>query len=1840
MNISEFIQRYATLGIQLWVEDNKLHYKAPQGVMTLERKQEIINNKTAIISYIQSQIMPLLIKQPEQRFSPFPLTDIQAAYLVGRQDYYQSGGTGCHGYVELKLPRINANQLELAWHQVILRHDMLRAIVMKSGYQQVLKEIELPPLIVHDLTELSDQEEKTKLADIRKDLSHKVYQTECWPLYDMQLSHIANGSIIHFSIDMLIADFVSLQILFRELDNYYHNTSTLAPVTLTFRDFILSKRAQLDMPFIVAQRERDRQYWLNKIDDLPPAPQLPLLLQSDACSKRNSTNFTRYSHILPSSQWQSLCLLGREQQLTPSSVVLACFAEVIGFWSQHKHFCLNITRLDRPNQYPDIYQVIGDFTAVNILSITPIKDSSFIGRVKAIQNQLWQDIEHSLFSGIEVLREINRRTGEKNVMPIVFTSTLGVTVDSQHGLMQDAELYYGISQTPQVWLDCQIFEQSDQLVINWDVRDDIFIPDVIVSAFHGFTDLLDRLTTQPKHWSESYPLILPDAMRQMRKQINQTTNSTATFGTLINGFHLSLQKAPDAIALICQQQQWSYRELSYYANAIKIALEEKNCQVGDIVAVILDKGVYQIAAVLGILAIGAIYLPIDTAQPIARQNKLLSDAQVKIALIQDEHNNGFQNITSLYCIDVNNLSVINTVTFTFTKIDPNQPAYLIYTSGSTGQPKGVLMSHKAAVNTLLDINDRFSITCSDRILGLANLSFDLSVYDIFGTFYAGATLVLPESEQRLNPAHWAKLIASYQITIWNSVPAQLQMLMTYLVSDPIDISSLRLALLSGDKIPLTLPITCKQYLPKMQIISLGGATEAAIWSIFYPIDTNQLFKQRIPYGYPLTNQRFYILDENNCSCPDWVSGEICIAGMGLAIGYFNDTKRTNERFVEDVQTGERLYRTGDLGFYRPDGIIEIVGRNDKQIKIRGYRIELGEIEVAIESHPAILNSVVMINNQEIGDKRLIAFFDFKHDLGLQVIHLYPQLSKVCEQVADHYLANHNKTLLLKWIELIDRVSLLEMLKTLYSLGLFNKNSIYTLDEIYTVTHVANKFKRLLRRWLNVLCQENWLKYDENFAGYQLCYLPDLNESQLCWQQLTEIEQKLHCSPELLNYLHLSSQHLVELLKGECDPLTLLFPQGQLDVSLAAYNDNLINKNLNQVLTAAVDYISQQKISTFNNQRTLRILEIGAGVGGTSINLIPSLKDYRLEYYFTDISPFFLNEARQRFANYPFVSYGLFDINKPYLEQGLQSNSWDIIIAANVLHNSRHIHKALSQLKMLATPGGTLVMIEATQESYPIMTSMEFKEGLTEFYDQRNELEQTFFNRQQWQQNFNKVNANLLYNYPADNDPLINCGQTVFVAEFPNDRNFVSPSELDNYLRTLLPDYMLPDSYEPLYTMPLSNNGKIDRNVLLSYLKLRQTPESPKIATELPLNELEQRIAMIWSDAIGISTINRHDNFFAIGGDSLLIAQVVAKMRQQLSEAANWNWDTLMRTLLKQPTVASIAEHLKYGTIKKESDLQTESNSFTMNLLAKAVDPASKEIMVIIHDGLGTLAPYHYLLPLLLSHPTRKQAVFGFSLKDNQRLLNIPATQLITELAQKYADMLIEYSCQQNITKINLIGFCMGGLLATSIAQILLESGYTTHISVISSDRCRYKIEDNLLQERAFASLLGANLVNAGHDINDEILGQALNQIIVKDNTVVTANAIQQLGHEFTALKQSYHLLSNETKEQRFSRIATSITTETYQPEQLMALYAVFCHCLNATYHYQPQPFFGSVTIFHDDESLYFLPALHSNQRQLWNDIAFGQSKWIDISGNHLSCMSPPYVEHLVDLLLNELEEIK
>lgn len=948
LTAGELLEDFARRGVTIALDGQGLSIRAPKGVLTDADKRTLALNKERILARLRAG-----------GSDDFPLTDVQQAYWVGRRSV-ALGNVGCHAYREFAADDLDIGRLETAWRRLVARHDMLRAIVTEDGRQRVLAEVPDYRIDVLDLRGRPDAEGRA--AALRETMSHHVFEPARWPLFDIRVTRLDGEVRLHMGMDLLIADAASMLQLYREWGALYADPdAALPPVGRPFRAFVTDTAPD------PAEQARAEAYWTPRLAELPGPPELPR-----AGGVEGPPRFARHSLTLDGPTWRALGDRARGAGVTRANLLIAAYADILAAWSKSQRFLLTLTTFKSP---PGFERTVGDFTSTLLLE-ADARPVTFRDRAAALQARLAEDLDHDAWSGVRVIRELaRRRHGAVDSIPVVFTSALGHRGEGEAALPIGwlGRTVHAITQTPQVWIDHHAIEDGDDLVLSWDVLEGMFPAGMVEAMFAAYGRLLRALAAGDEAWSWPLGRHLPAEQVERRARAN-ATDGPLPQGFLQDGFLDWAARQPDRPAVVTSSVSKTYGELAGHARAVARQVRARGIGRDRLVAVAMEKGWEQVAAVLGVVMAGAAYLPVDPALPEARRGYLVENGGATLVLTQSRlvgaRLAGVAWPAGVDVVAVDTLPPVDEPVPPLADADPSDLAYVIFTSGSTGQPKGVMIEHRAALNTVADINRRFGIGAGDAVLGLSSLSFDLSVYDVFGLLSCGGRLVLPEPARLRDPGHWLELMQAHGVSVWNTVPQLLAML----VEHGSDIGpALRVAMLSGDWIPLGLPARIKALASGVTVYGLGGATEASIWSNWFRVERIEPEWRSIPYGWPLANQRFHVLNEALEPAPEGVPGRLFIAGDGLARGYWRDPDRTAAKFVTHPRTGERLYETGDHGRYMADGAIEFLGREDDQVKVRGHRIELGEIEAALAAHPAIQAAVAVAWGEPRGERRLAAY---------------------------------------------------------------------------------------------------------------------------------------------------------------------------------------------------------------------------------------------------------------------------------------------------------------------------------------------------------------------------------------------------------------------------------------------------------------------------------------------------------------------------------------------------------------------------------------------------------------------------------------------------------------------------------------------------------------------------------------------------------------------------------------------------------------------------------------------------------------------------------------------------
>ncbi|WP_455926545.1 amino acid adenylation domain-containing protein [Pseudomonas putida] len=865
---------------------------------------------------------------------PFELTPVQQAYWLGRGEAEVLGNVSCHAWLTFNSQGIDPLRLEQAVQQVRDRHPMLRARFVE-GRQQVLAAPGCAAFEHHDWRDLPHAQARNAWSALQHQRSHECLDVAQGQVFMVGLAQLPQGrQRMWLSLDLLAADVQSLRLLLADLAAAYQAPGALpAPPELHFAHY-LARREQRR----AAARDVDLTYWQARLATLPAGPQLPL---AQAPEQLAQPRFSRQAMTLSLAEVARLERQAAEHGVTLSCVFATAFSMTLARFSDTADFVLNLPLFDRHDSDGPTAQVIADFTNLVLVPYADTPLQSFAQRAQTFQAQLHEAIDHCSVSAVEVLREA-RRQGRRLSAPVVFSSNLGNEAFIPAAFAECfGPLHRMISQTPQVWLDHQLYHVPEGVLLAWDSVDGLFAEGVREAMFQVYGALLRELADGD--WHLALEARVPAASLARRGAVTQLN---AQPRSLVADFFAQAASVPQRPALVCADRSFSHGELSAQALAVAAGLRDAGLKAGEAVVVSLPRGPLQVVAVFGVLAAGGCYVPIDVDQPPARRQMIEQVAQVALGIHQDEP----PGESRVRWLAIDALLCAAPLPGPLA-VQAEASAYIIYTSGSTGVPKGVEVSHGAAMNTIDAVVAQLDIVASDRLLAVSALDFDLSVFDLFGVLGQGAALVVVDQAHSRDAMYWVNCVSRHQVTLWNSAPALMEMALGTPREEGC-LSSLRAVLLSGDWIALDLAARLRhRHGGDCRLLALGGATEAGIWSNVQEVHQVPGHWPSVPYGRPLPGQAYRVVDGQRRDVPDQVVGELLIGGQSLARGYRNDPQLTGQRFIQQGQG--RWYRTGDRGRYWPDGTLEFLGRIDQQVKLKGQRIELGEVEAALLAQPGI-----------------------------------------------------------------------------------------------------------------------------------------------------------------------------------------------------------------------------------------------------------------------------------------------------------------------------------------------------------------------------------------------------------------------------------------------------------------------------------------------------------------------------------------------------------------------------------------------------------------------------------------------------------------------------------------------------------------------------------------------------------------------------------------------------------------------------------------------------------------------------------------------------------------------
>lgn len=1785
IQINKIMEKLNKKGFSVWLEGDKLRYKAPKESVTAKNLQILKEYKVDIIQALLRKKENLsIVTDGVGKYEPFPLTDVQTAYLMGRKGLFQYGNVACHVYLELKYETLDVNRVKKIWNELIFKHDMLRTVIYEEGYQQVMETVPEFEIAYWDISENGNLQQ---YETFRKEMGNSKYEVGKWPMFGVAVAKKTNESILHFSMEFLIADWASIWMLLLEFEKaYYGNNYIISAPEVTFRDYLLAEKRIKESE----KYNNDKLYWQNRISMLPESPDLPML---DLDKVQDS--FSRKVLKLDIEKWNRFKTRAQKFGITPTVVILAVYSDVLKKWSANKSFCINLTVLNRLPLHEKVSEIIGDFTTLNILEINEDSDKNFINRAKKIGERLFDDLDHQLFSGVEVIRELSKNKNRRITMPIVYTSAIGLT-DRNNSLI--GEFFHGITQTPQVFIDCQAMDGNFGLQVNWDVRDGVFPSQMIDDMFSLFKERIEKLSEVNTDWEMIGSIKLPNWQVQERDYVNATDKDFPVH-LLYTNFRKWVKKEPTRIAVIDNHKALSYGELDKYALKIKQELIRVGLKRNDCVSIIMGKSVYQVAAVLGVLYAGCIYVPIMADQATGRAEKIIEITESKVILTTSNDKNEYMN--KITTIEVDRLTAIEQEDAPLDN-DVDDIAYIIFTSGSTGDPKGVKITHRAAINTIKDINDKFKVNKDDTVLGISRLNFDLSVYDIFGLLGVGGKIVYPSDKQYMNPEHWIELITKYNITIWNSVPALMKILLAHLEVDKSSPNiNLKNVLLSGDWISYNMPKKIKKYASKAEIICLGGATEASIWSIYHIYNENEVYK-KIPYGKPLSNQKMDVVDSDYESCPVYVPGEIVIKGEGLASGYYKDDMLTNEKFIVDNVNNEVFYLTGDIGRYLPGGEIEFIGRNDNQVKIRGNRIELAEIENTLNKLINIKDAIAVVDHEKNEIFSMIEPEIVSPDIVKERKDDCYELYRYLEKHGEEYFKEFDWGKAYKCINEKNIASVYSLLFSLQKIGLFKKNEKVYIDDIMSNTSILPKYSWLIKPWINVLEEYGLIKKfeDEGFIANENITEKIVEEK---WNNAFEGWYEKLGDKSILQYIKDNTDEFINIISGKVDPISLLYPDGSNKYTNSLYFENVLTKYINKSICEII-----KKYEKRNNDRVIKILEVGAGTGATTEWVLKTLEGSRFQYFFTDISKYFFPNANKKFGKYNNFQIKKLDLNEDFFQQGFMPNSFDIVIGAYVLNNVKNIKSTIKKLEKLIKPGGYLLFSETIKEEPWLLVSQALM--MTQPEDNLRK-DRAFISPSNWSELLDEINPNnKSLVIPKQGNQLSILGGNLFFKEIKTLKSTINMDKLYEYLKTYLPSYMIPSQICVTDEIPLSLNGKIDRNAILNWFRNYRNKEENAKEKEESTTDLEKKIGEIWSEALDVEFLGKKENFYDYGADSLIMAQVATKIRNNLQVKVPF--DALLRELLNSPTIESISKYIEGYDRKIVDDTQVYKSFEKIKKYGQKKDERGR---IIIHGALGSTEIYKNLIYELENQNYGE--ILSIEIADMNKYFDIESEDIALCLADIYSKRILE----QNYKKVQIIGYSFSGVIAIEIAKRLLEKGLEVEdVSIIDGGSIPIEVLDEIIYEMFFVSNIHTSLEKIGFE-DSTVFERVFENIILnkKHNISISDFKNDNKGdNNAFELLNELSLLPQETRFQKYINFSEDLNVKNSNVEVIKRLYKIFKKSFDAL-HFVPTVYFGDIRYFKTKERIGIFKYFELLQQE-WKEVCIGDFNIKEVDGNHYTCL--------------------
>ena len=864
--------------------------------------------------------------------------------------------------------QLDVPALQQALQAIVQRHDGLRTIfrIVDGEPKQLVQDLTLEvPLI--DLSATSAAHREAEALNLLKHEARRPFDPAVGPLVRAVIVRMAEDDhILLMTLHHIVTDGWSFGILHRELSSLYEAFAAGRPTPFSALPIQYSDYAMWQREWFEGEvYESQLAYWKKQFATMPPALELPADHPRPSIQAYRAFRGEHQTVNLSADLTRRIRTLCQKENVTLFMVLMAAYQILLHRYTGEEDIVVGTPIAGRP--VAEVEDLIGLF--INTLAIRAQISSDatvgeFLKHVKqtslgAYANQdlpferLVKELQPERTLAHNPLFQVMFVLQSEEILPLNLPGITAEHFRIDH-VMADFDLTLDIT------------EHGDQLACMFEANADLFASETITRLMGHFESLLEAMTRDPQQKIAALPMLSAAERQQLLFDWNETESGQPDAESIHELVERQVAATPDATALVCEDEELSYRELNQRANRLAHYLRERGVGPDTMVGMCLSRSANLIVALLGILKAGGAYVPLDPMYPENRLAFMMEDSGAALLLTEKALAGKIAaNEDSVICLDaiVDELAQRSEINPSPVN-DRENLAYVIYTSGSTGKPKGVLVPHRAVVNLLNSTRQTPGMTADDVVLAITTVSFDIAVSEVILPLTVGAKMVLVSRETASDGVRLLRTIRERKVTFIDATPATWRLLLAAGWEGSAGLT----AICTGEAMPLDLAVALTQRAAR--VWNGYGPTETTVWSSFYEVPRDV---KRVLIGRPVANTALYVLDAYGQPVPIGVTGELFIGGQCVTRGYHNRPELTAERFLPDpFRKGQQMYKSGDLARYLPDGNIECLGRNDNQVKLRGYRIELGEIETALAEHHAVRQAVVVPHTLN-EDQRLVAY---------------------------------------------------------------------------------------------------------------------------------------------------------------------------------------------------------------------------------------------------------------------------------------------------------------------------------------------------------------------------------------------------------------------------------------------------------------------------------------------------------------------------------------------------------------------------------------------------------------------------------------------------------------------------------------------------------------------------------------------------------------------------------------------------------------------------------------------------------------------------------------------------